>query len=271
MEQAKGPRIIAVVNQKGGASKTTLAAQIAYGLARRGKKILAIDMDPQGNLTTALGLAKHISPGFLSSDLLREKRVPGVHWCTTPNGGFHVIPTDVGLAKAEKNLNHDSRWQYLLKMALKPVDGPYAELYPTLDFIIIDSPPNLGLLTINTLTAAQEIIVPITCDVYAFNGLTALTETIAEIRDLNPSLTLMGVVACRVDLRRSIDQESIQQMTEMFTGLLFRARIPENTALKEAGGKGQSIWDYRPGSLAVPAFDQLCDEIIERGHHGQLG
>ena len=265
MEPAKQPRILAFVNQKGGVCKTTIAAQIAYALALRGKKVLAIDMDPQGNLTTALD-----AQGWANAPGDDYGPPTGTYW-TLDNrrlGNFvsvrtnlDIMPTDIGLAKAEMGFISRPDYQFLLTKAIQATPLHY-------DFIIIDSPPNLGLLTINTLLAAREVIIPLTCDTYAFNGLSALTETIGVIKTMNPSLFLSGVVAARVNAQRNIDKESLQKMTEMFPDILFQARIPENTALKEAGGLGKSIWEHASGSLAAVAFDTLCDEILERGARG---
>lgn len=265
MEESKKPRVLSLVNQKGGVSKTTVAAQIAYGMARRDKKVLVVDMDPQSNLTTAMGIADDVNPNFTTKQALTHRELPGVH----NSRSIYVIPATIHLAELERSLIARTDWQFLLSKALKPKDGtPYADLFPTLDFIIIDSPPNLGLLTVNTLMAAEEVIIPLTCDTYAFNGITALTDTIGEIRAMSPALRLMGVVASRVDMRRKIDQESLQTMKGMFADILFDAKIPENTKLKEAGGLGKSIWEHDSGGLAVLAFDGLCEEILQRGARG---
>lgn len=258
MDQPKKPRIIAFVNQKGGVCKTTLAAQLAYGLADDGCKVLAIDMDPQGNLTTALGIPEESTDANSTMISLQSRTLMQV----LARPFLHIVPTDIGLAKAEMGFISRPDWQFLLSLAIKESKP---EAY---DYIIIDSPPNLGLLTINTLMAAQEIIIPLTCDTYAFNGLAALTDTIRTVRTINPSLTLSGVVAARVNVQRNIDKESLQKMAEMFPDILFKARIPENTALKEAGGLGKSIWEHAAGSLAATALGWFCKEVQERGQRG---
>jgi chromosome partitioning protein len=258
-------RILAAVNQKGGVCKTTITAQIAYRLAALNKHVLAIDMDPQGNLTTALG----VQGWNLSSDPMDEcpsptdaytvldKREMGLLAASPKYPRLHVVPSDINLAQAEMGFISRPDWQFLLTKAIKGDDRAY-------DFIIIDSPPNLGLLTINTLMAATEVIIPLTCDTYAFNGLAALRDTIETVKTMNHSLSLMGVVAARVNAQRNIDKESLKRMDELFPDILFRAKIPENTALKEAGGLGKSIWEHAPGSLASSALADLCDEILER-------
>lgn len=264
MEQPKKPRVLAFVNQKGGVCKTTIAAQLAYGLANRDQKVLAIDMDPQGNLTTALGFGDGFDDSCSSMAALTNRDVEGT--VAVKGDGtirLSLMPSDISLAKAEMGFISRPDWQFLLRQALK-----VKIMEMGFDFILIDSPPNLGLLTINTLMAAEEIIIPLTCDNYAFNGLSALTETIAVIKGMNPSLTLSGVVAARVNAQRNIDKESLQKMAEMFPDILFKAKIPENTALKEAGGLGKSIWEHAPGSLAAGALANLCVEVMERGNRG---
>ncbi len=263
MNTAKQPRTLAFVNQKGGVSKTTLAAQVAYGLSRMGQNVLAIDLDPQGNLTTALGMQDKMKEGGSSLDVLEKKMIPFFHYRTDP--AMRIIPSDIGLAKAEMGFISRADWQFLLIRAL----SREAEWKSETDFIIIDSPPNLGLLTLNALMATHEVIIPITCDSYALNGVTALTETIQTVQSMNPALTIGGIVASRVDMRRSIDQASIKRLEEMFGDLVFKTRIPENTALKEAGGLGKSIWEHDSRSLAATAITSLCEEIIERSLHEQ--
>ncbi len=263
MEQAKKPRILAFVNQKGGVCKTTIAAQLAYALGMRDKKVLAIDMDPQGNLTTAMGFGTGFDDHCSTMRALERRIVDGIEPIRKGSMRVSVLAADIGLAKAEMGFISRPDWQFLLKQALKDM-----VLDMGFDFILIDSPPNLGLLTINTLMAAEEVIIPLTCDSYAFNGLAALTETIGVVKGMNPSLTLSGVVAARVNMQRNIDKESLKKMEDQFPDILFKARIPENTALKEAGGLGKSIWEHAPGSLAAAALSNLCEEILEGGRRG---
>lgn len=258
MEQAKKPRVIAFVNQKGGVLKTTLTAQVSYGLARRGKRVLTIDMDPQGNLTQAMQFQPDLISDLNSTlAVLTHKRI--VHTYEAAENLRH-IPADITLAKAELGFVGLADSHALLTKALErslPTLAPF-------DFITIDSPPNLGLLVRNTLYAASEVVIPLTCDNYAMSGVGALMETIEIIKETNKGLKITGVVACKVDMRRLIDQQSIAKMQQVFGDLLFKARIPESTALKVAGGLGLSLWAHDPGSLAIPALDAVCEEIIER-------
>lgn len=263
MEQAKKPRILSLVNQKGGVCKTTIAAQLTYGLARKGAKVLAIDMDPQGNLSTALAVGDMDGEPTTTEALLTQTLKPCYLGGSGNGAGYYAVPADISLAKTEMSLIGRADWQFLLTEGIKGLKH-----IPDLDFIIIDSPPNLGLLTINTLMAAEEVIIPMTCDNYSFNGLAALTDTISVIKRMNPSLTLAGVVAARVSPNRNIDKQSIKKMEETFPDILFASKIPECTALKVAGGLGKSIWDHDSGSLAATALASLCDEVMERGRRG---
>jgi chromosome partitioning protein len=255
-------RIISVVNRKGGATKTTVASQLAYGLHRRGLNVIAVDMDPQGNLTKAMGLSDSFAKGEGASQMLLSRAITRFFKAKDEGGRWiSVVPADKTLVATERALNSEADWQMHLRQAVKDALGENSSV----DFVIIDSPPNLGYLTINGLAAADEVIIPVTCDTYSFDGLADLTETISIVkRNINHTLSLLGVVATRVQRQRKIDRDSLVLLKEMFPTHLFKATIPENTALKEAGGKGKSIWDYRSDSLAVPAFEDLCTEIIER-------
>lgn len=262
MEPAKKPRVIAFVNQKGGVLKTTLAAQVAYGLARSGLKVLAIDMDPQGNLTQSLGAQdwEYDEPGILKPDgtyYALDNRQLGILG-TTKEQNLRLMPTSIGLVKAEMGFIGRPDSYFLLEKALdknKPDD---------LDYIIIDSPPNLGLLTLNSLYSASEVIIPLTCDSYAMNGVAALMDTIQLVQEKNNHLKVTGYVPCKVDMRRTIDQQSIAKMQEVFGDKIFKAVIPESTALKVAGGLGVSIWEHDHRTLACASLSALCAEIIER-------
>jgi chromosome partitioning protein len=250
-------RTLAYVNQKGGVCKTTLAAQTAYGLARLGKKVLGIDLDPQGNLTFSLGL----KPDKIQRDatvgaVLEKRELVGIY--NTPISYLDVIPADIGLARLERSLSGLADWQFCLQFALKDAA---AERY---DYILLDCPPNLGLLTINGLMAAQEVVIPVTCDSYALKGMVDLWETIRTVQKMNASLGILGVIATRVNLQRNIDKDMLKLLKERFPTLLFSTRIPENTALKVAGGLGKSIWEHDAGSLAIPALEALCEEIVNR-------
>lgn len=260
MNQAKKPRIIAFVNQKGGVLKTTLAAQVAYGLARSGLKVLAIDMDPQGNLSQAHNFRPDLVFPLNSTLAALTRKAIANTYETAAN--LRLIPSDITLAKAEMGFIGLPDSHALLTKALSRSLG---DLYPTgLDYVIIDSPPNLGLLTLNTLYAATEVIIPLTCDSYAMNGVAALLETIEIIQETNSQLQITGYAACKVDMRRNIDQQSILKMTEVFGEKLFKSFIPESTALKVAGGLGVSIWDHDHRTLACASISALCAEIIER-------
>lgn len=261
------PRVLAFVNQKGGVSKTTLAAQVAFGLARHhGKGVLAIDMDPQANLTVALGAQGKEDPNALVYEILNRRQVDQYQ---TIENNLWLQPSTIDLARAEMGFINRPDSQFLLKKAFSspPLNSGYADAnwLERYDFVILDSPPNLGLLTLNCLVAATEVYIPLTCDVYAMNGVAALMDTIQLVKGtMNPSLAIGGVIPSRVDARRVIDRNSLQMMQEFYADLVFKTRIPESTALKEAGGQGKAIWDHDPKSQAAEALSRLCIEILER-------
>lgn len=254
-------KVISFANQKGGVLKTTLTAQVAYGLSKfHGKSVLAIDLDPQGNLTMAMGQFHRAGSHGSSFDVLKNQ---AIDFTTEVRSNLRLVPADIVLAEAEMGLAGRADWQFLLKTALenKAENGTDLDEF---DYILIDSPPNLNLLTLNALVAADEVIIPITCDGYALGGLAGLQRTIRTVQKLNPTLVIGGVVPCRHDGRRVIDREMVNKMTEIFGDLVYKAKIPESTALKECGPMGKSIWDYSPNSLAAPIVASVVEEFLQR-------
>lgn len=265
MQQLKKPEIIASCNQKGGVGKSTLAAQIAYGLSRlKDKRVLCIDLDPQANLTMAFGKQGKFDRTLSSYQALKNKEIPNV---LDLEVNLSLIPTDIELADAEMGFINRGDWQKLLSKALKNF-APETQL-GAYDYILIDTPPNLGLLTINALMAADKVIIPVTCDGYALNGLGSLMDTISLMQEENASLKIAGLVASRYDHRRTVDKETVAALKESFEDLLFETKIPESTALKVCNPLGKSIWDYSSGSFAATAMSALCDELLERIEHEQ--
>lgn len=259
MESAKKPRIIAFVNQKGGVLKTTLTAQVAYGLARTGFKVLAIDMDPQGNLSQALHTHEEDNPApFITALDALEQREIRLAYGVTEN--LNIVPADASLSKAEMGFGYLPDSHALLKKAIEKM-----VLFPAgLDFILVDSPPNIGLLTRNIIYAATEVVIPMTCDNYAMNGVAVLMDFIDIIKEANKELVITGVVPCKVDTRRVIDQQSMTELARIFGDKVFKTQIPECTALKVAGGLGLSIWEHDSRNLVVTRLADLCLEILER-------
>jgi chromosome partitioning protein len=232
---------------------------MAYGLAALGKKVLAVDLDSQGNLTMAMGMRGEFDATQNTTWMLTHEASP------TPRAvreNLYLIPADISLARTEMGLLGPT-FQFLLKNALTRLLSPEFGF----DYILIDAPPNLNLLTINALVAADLVIVPLTCDGYAMSGIADLTRTITTLQQLNPSLSLGGVVACRFSRQRVIDRQMVAEMERAFGPLLFKAKVPESTALKECGPLGKSIWDYAPSSLAAPIMAELCQELLEKVEH----
>lgn len=254
-------RIIAFANQKGGALKTTLTAHMAHGLARFHKKrVLAIDLDPQGNLTMSMGKQGEAREGFDANSVLKAQRITQV---THVSACLDVIPSNINLAGADMGLSGEVDFQFLLRNALENPDGTNLDY----DYILIDTPPTLSLLTINALVAADTVLIPLTCDGFGMSGVAALTRTIAKLQRLNPTLLIGGVIPCRYDQRRVIDRDMVRKMIESFHDLVYSHKVPESTALKECCPMGQIIWDYNPSALAAPVMEALCAEMLERIEH----
>lgn len=249
--------IIAVTNQKGGVGKTTSAVNISAGLAREGKKILLLDLDPQGNATSGLGIEKNL-PGIYNVLINNEN----IEDCTvkTQTDGLFIIPANTELSGATVEMVALKGREQLLRNALKCVRDKY-------DCIIIDCPPSLDLLTVNAFTAADSVLVPIQCEFYALEGLGQLIHTIKLIKQsLNPSLDVNGVVCTMYDSRTNLSQQVVDEVKKYFSKKIYRTYIPRNVRLAEAPSFGlpiQSFDPYCPGALA---YKSLCKEIIERNN-----
>ncbi|MFH1058787.1 MAG: ParA family protein [Pseudomonadota bacterium] len=253
-------RILTVLNQKGGVGKTTLVVNLgaALGQLRPRAKVLLVDLDPQAHLTYSLGLAAHELATTLY-DLLRGRA--GLAEALRPLGpGLDLLPASLDLASAELECAAVPGREFLLREILA---GPEAGAY---DFVFMDCPPNLGLLTINALAASQEILIPIQTEFLALQSLGRLMETIAVVqRRLNPVLRLAGIVATRFDRRKRLGREVLDKVAEHFGPKLFKASIRDNVALAEAPSHGQDIFRYRPGSHGAADYRALAQEFLRRG------
>lgn len=249
-------RTIAIANQKGGVGKTTTAINLCASLARAGQRSLLVDMDPQGNATVGSGLAmREITRGIYEVLLNNCAAADAVVPC---EGGYDVLPSHPNLAGAQVEITALAKRDFLLARALAPVDANY-------DVIIIDCPPALNVLTVNALTAAREVLIPVQCEYYALEGLTSLMETIGLVgRGLNPELKVLGLVRTMADMRTSLAVEVDEQLRAHFPARLFRTVIPRNVRLAEAPSYGLPVLQYDRGCAGAQAYLALASEVLRR-------
>lgn len=250
-------RTLALANQKGGVGKTTTAVNVAAHLSQAGHDTLLIDLDPQGNTTSSLGVDKH-GVQHSSYDVLIDGLPVAECWMTEVRPHLDLLPSNPGLAGAEVELIGLRRREYRLRDALESAADTHA-------VTIIDCPPSLGLLTVNALAAARDVVIPIQCEYLALEGLMQLINTIDLIkRRLNPSLNLLGVVMTMFDARTRLSSQVAQDVQRFFPSRTFQTVIPRAVRLAEAPSYGQSIFEYDPSSRAARAYGFLGDEIAER-------
>ncbi|HUS26824.1 MAG TPA: ParA family protein [Nevskiaceae bacterium] len=247
--------VIAVINQKGGVGKTTSAVNLAAQLASSGRPVLLADLDPQGNATSGLGLQKEtLEP--TSYELLFGQTTldQAVHETNRP--GLYILPANANLAAAEVELVGTPNREFCLREAFKP---------STYEYVIIDCPPALGLLTINGLTAATDILIPVQSEYYALEGLGQLLSTVQRVRQgINPSLDLLGVVLTMYDKRTSLSEQVMQELKGHFGDKLFKTVIPRNVRLAEAPSFGKTIFEHDRWSKGARAYKQLAKEVTKR-------
>ena len=249
-------RIIAIANQKGGVGKTTTTINLAACLAEKGKKVLVIDTDPQGNSTSGFGIDKNFLDNTIYELILGEC---SIHDCiireAIPN--ISVVPSNVNLAAAEIELIGVERKEYILKNEIDWVKDTY-------DFIIIDCPPSLNLLTINAMTTADSVLVPIQCEYYALEGLSQLIHTVNLIKErLNSALYMEGVVFTMYDARTNLSMQVVENVKSNLQENVCKTLIPRNIRLAEAPSYGMPITMYDPKSAGAESYRQLADEIIK--------
>lgn len=251
-------RTIAVANQKGGVGKTTTSINLSACLAEKGKKVLLVDMDSQGNTTSGLGLEKNELEKtiyeVLREEISVEDAIVEIEDCF---GNLFLIPSNRNLAGAEIELITSENMQYILKEKLAPIKNQY-------DYIILDCPPALGMLTVNAMTASDSVLVPIQCEFYALDGLSQLIYTINLIQEnLNPSLEIEGVVFTMYDARTNLSLQVVENVKDNLNQNIYKTIIPRNVRLAEAPSHGLPINLYDKKSSGAEAYHLLADEVIE--------
>ena len=244
-------RIIAVANQKGGVGKTTTSINLSAALAVKGKKVLVIDTDPQGNTTSGFGIDKNNLDDTIYELILEECTIND---CIISDviPGVSVIPSNVNLAAAEIELIGVDRKEFILKNAVDFIEDKF-------DFIIIDCPPSLNMLTINSMTTADSVLVPIQCEYYALEGLSQLIHTVNLVKErLNPDLEMEGVIFTMYDSRTNLSNQVVENVKSNLTQYIFQTLIPRNIRLAEAPSYGEPITVYDPKSAGAEAYMDLA-------------
>ncbi len=249
-------RIIAIANQKGGVGKTTTAVNLAAALARTPRRVLLVDLDAQGNATMGSGVDKHELQASTCDVLLEEVHADSAIVQTAE--GYDLLPGNTDLTAAEIELMDEDGREQRLKRALDPLRGRY-------DYILVDCPPALSLLTLNALTAADSVLVPMQCEYYALEGLSALLQTIDALKArLNPALEIEGVLRSMFDVRNNLTNAVSAELVNHFGDQVFRTIVPRNVRLAEAPSHGQSIVGYDRGSRGAVAYLGLAGELLRR-------
>ena len=250
-------RVLAITNQKGGVGKTTTSINLAATLAKTRRRVMLIDIDPQGNATMGSGINKENVVGSTYGVLLGEHTIEAAR--VTTEAGYDVVPANGSLSGAEVELVEIEGREHRLRNALDAVRDQY-------DFILIDCPPALNLLTVNALVAAQSVMIPMQCEYYALEGLTALLNTIRKIREtLNPQLQIEGLLRTMYDPRNNLDNEVSAQLQQHFGDKLYRTIIPRNVRLAEAPSYGKPVVTYDLQSKGAQAYLALAGEMLKRG------
>lgn len=249
-------RIISVANQKGGVGKTTTTVSVAHGFAKAKRRVLMVDLDPQGNATMGAGVDKHSLEASIVDVLLDD--MPAAKAVVESEYGFAVLPANGDLTAAEVGLMSVIGRERILKNALEAVGNDY-------DYVFIDCPPSLNLLTLNALAASQGVLIPMQCEYYALEGISALTSTISQIKNaVNPELEIDGILRTMFDNRNRLGQEVSAQLEAHFPDKLLRTVIPRNIRLAEAPSHGIPIIEYDKASRGAKAYIALAGEMLRR-------
>lgn len=256
-------RTIVVANQKGGVGKTTTAINLAASLAELGKKVLVVDMDPQGNTTSGLGIDKEQAENTVYELMLEECSVEDAIM-ESEYKNLSVLPSNINLAAAEIELVGAEEKEYILKKEIDKVKKNY-------DFVLIDCPPSLSMLTINAMCAADTVLVPIQCEYYALEGLSQLIHTINLVQDrLNPDLEIEGVVFTMYDARTNLSLQVVENVKNNLDQNIYKTIIPRNVRLAEAPSYGMPITRYDKRSTGAESYRRLAEEVIHRGEEEWL-
>lgn len=254
MGQTSETRVLAVVNQKGGVGKSTTAINLATCLASEGRRVLLVDLDPQGNTTSGMGIEKQTLEASVYDVLMRGADPRSAR--RRSHEGVDVLPANIDLAGAEVELVSTMSRETKLRRSLEL-------LLPDYEYVLIDCPPSLGLLTLNALTASTGLIIPLQCEFYALEGLTQLLHTIDLVRrELNPELTVEGVLLTMHDGRTNLSKQIVDDVRTHFPGRVFETIIPRNIRLSEAPSFGQPITLYAAGSAGARSYTELSREVM---------
>ncbi|MGB3904971.1 MAG: AAA family ATPase [Anaerolineae bacterium] len=250
-------RIYAFANQKGGVGKTTTAINLGAYLAARGKKLLLVDIDPQANATSSLGVDKNHLPFSIYEALIQEMPLSQIVM-PIDKAGLELVPSSPSLAGATVELVRVPERTHLLHKALATLDKQY-------DYVFVDAPPSLGILTVNALTATHGVVIPVQCEYLSLEGLGQLVHTINLVRrELNPGLRITGLIMTMYDVRTKIAQQVVKEVHKYFPEKVFSTIIPRNVRLSEAPSYGETILTYAPKSSGALAYEALAKEFLRR-------
>lgn len=254
----KETKVIAIMNQKGGVGKSTTAVNLSAALAEKKYKVLVVDFDPQGNATSGFGIDKNSIEQSVYDVILNDVSASdAIH--ETSSSKLYVLPSTIQLAAAEVELVSAMAREMRLKEAVDSVRDDF-------DYVIIDCPPSLGVLTINALVASNALLIPIQCEFYALEGVTKLLESMRMVKSrLNPSLEIFGILMTMYDSRTSLSKQVVEEVSNYFGEKMFKTMIPRNVRLSEAPSYGMPVLEYEPSSKGAEAYRDLAKEVIKRG------